>query len=124
MLLGLAIFHIFPGALLRMFNAAREMTAIGKPALRIISLTFVFAGVCIVLLSVFQALGHGVKSLIVSFTRQIIILLPVAYLMSLTGSLIAVWLAFPIAEIGSLVLCLVFMKQVYAKKIKGLSNFE
>ncbi|GHV74304.1 MATE family efflux transporter [Spirochaetia bacterium] len=122
MLLGLVIFHIFPGALLRMFNGTEEMMTIGRPALRIISLTFVFAGLCVVLLSVFQALGHGMKSLIVSFTRQIIVLLPVAWLMSLTGSLTAVWWAFPIAEIASLVLCLVFMKQVYDTQIRDLEK--
>ncbi|GHV80671.1 MATE family efflux transporter [Spirochaetia bacterium] len=122
MLLGLVIFHSFPGALLRMFNGAEEMMTIGRPALRIISLTFVFAGLCVVLLSVFQALGHGMKSLIVSFTRQIIVLLPVAWLMSLTGSLIAVWWAFPIAEIASLVLCLVFMKQVYDTQIRDIEK--
>ncbi|MHC6203562.1 MATE family efflux transporter [Breznakiellaceae bacterium SP9] len=121
MLLGFAIFHIFPGALLAMFNATEEMLDLGLPALRIMSLIFVFAGLCVVLLSVFQALGHGVKSLIVSFVRQIIVLLPAAWLLSRTGSLIAVWFAFPIAEIAGLVLCIVFMKQVYDEKIKGMA---
>lgn len=124
MLLGLAIFHLFPGALLAMFNATEEMMDLGLPALRIMSLVFVFAGICIVLLSVFQALGYGVKSLIVSFVRQIIVLLPAAWLLSRSGSLIAVWFAFPVAEIAGIVLCIVFMKQVYDEKIKGMAELR
>ncbi|AEF86443.1 MATE efflux family protein [Treponema primitia ZAS-2] len=120
MLVGLVLFQLIPGPLLRMFNATEEMLAIGIPVLRIISLIFIFAGLCVVLNSVFQALGHGTESLIVSFARQLVILLPAAWLLSRTGSLAAVWWAFPISEIGSLVLSLIFMARIYSRKIKNI----
>ncbi|MDR3265444.1 MAG: MATE family efflux transporter [Synergistaceae bacterium] len=118
MLLGLAVFHIFPHELLRMFNATPEMIAIGVPALRIISLHFLFAGFCIVSLSVFQALGNGMESLFVAGSRQLLLLLPAAWLLSLTGFVNATWWSFPIAEGATLVLCVIFLRRVYNKKVK------
>ena len=116
MLLGLVLLQVMPAQLLRMFNASAEMVSIGVPALRTVSLSFVFAGFCIVCCSVFQALGAGVKSLIVSVTRQLVILVPAAYLLAKTGALNAVWWAYPIAEIGSLILC-TFMLRSSMKKL-------
>ena len=87
MIIGFAIMQTFPDKLLLMFNASETMLSIGVPALRIISVSFLFAGISIVSLSVFQALGHGVLSMMVSFMRQLIFLLPSAYLLSLTGHL-------------------------------------
>ena len=110
--------------MLNLFRAegdSGDMLTIGVPALRIISLSFLFAGYAIVCSSVFQALGHGVLSLTVSVVRQLVVLLPVGFLLSLTGNLELVWWAFPIAELFSLTLCTVFLRRVYLHEIKPLS---
>lgn len=103
MLAGLAIFQIFPEQLLYLFDASEHMMGIGVPALRIISLSFLFAGYCIVIGSVFQALGNGVYSLITSAARQLVCILPAAWLFASVFGLHAVWYAFPLAEIISVV---------------------
>lgn len=120
MIVGLAIFEIFPEALLGMFKPSEEMLRIGIPALRIIALHFPIAAIGITLTSVFQALGRGFLSMLASFVRQIIALLPAAWLLSLTGNLNNIWWAFIIAETASLITCLIAMKSVYAKQIKTL----
>lgn len=112
MLLGLAVMQIFPAQLLGIFNLSEHMLSIGVVALRLISLSFVFAGYCIVIGSVFQALGNGVYSMLVSIVRQLLVLLPVAYLLSLTGKLDMVWLAFPFAELFSLGLSTIFLIRI------------
>lgn len=112
MLLGLAVMQIFPAQLLGIFNPSEHMLSIGVVALRLISLSFVFAGYCIVTGSVFQALGNGVYSMLVSIVRQLLVLLPVAYLLSLTGKLDMVWLAFPFAELFSLGLSTIFLIRI------------
>ena len=94
-----------------------DLLTIGVPALRIISLSFLFAGFAIVCSSVFQALGHGVLSLTVSVVRQLLVLLPVAFVLSRLSGLQAVWWAFPIAELFSLTLSALFLKRVYRKEI-------
>jgi putative MATE family efflux protein len=124
MLMGLAVFQIMPGKLLMLFNATEEMLAIGIPSLRIISISFTFAGFCIIVGSVFQALGNGVLSMTVSVVRQLVVLLPAAYLLSLTGSVNAVWWSFPIAEIASMALSVIFMVRVYNKVIKPIREAE
>ena len=96
------------------------MIQIGKIALRTISLSFIFAGFCIIVGSVFQALGNGMYSLIISFARQIIIILPAAYILSNTIGLNGVWFAIPLAEIGSVALTILFFKRIYNEKIKHL----
>lgn len=121
MLVGLAIFQIFPEFLLcTLFDASETMLSIGIPALRIISLSFLFAGYCIVAGSVFQALGNGVYSLIVSAARQLLIILPVAYIFAKVFGLHAVWWAIPIAEIASLTLSTILLKRIYEEKVKPL----
>lgn len=120
MLVGTAVFQIFPVQLLSMFNASAEMIAIGVPALRIVSICFVFAGFCIVSGSVFQALGSGVPSMIISTTRQLVVLLPAAYLLTRAGGLHAIWWAFPLAEIASVILTIIFLKHFYTNRIKPL----
>ena len=120
MVVGTLIFQIFPTALLGFFNASEEMMAIGVVALRRISLSFILAGFCIALGSVFQAFGEGMKSMYVSVGRQLVVLIPVAYLLARTGSVDNVWWAFPIAEIMSLILSLIFFRTVYHKCIKTL----
>ena len=93
MALGLVIFQLFPEQLLLLFNAKEDMLSIGVPALRLISLCFLFAGVGVVLSSVFQALGDGMLSLWISVIRQLLLLLPAAYVLSKLGGLGAVWLS-------------------------------
>ena len=120
MLTGLAVMQIFPAQLLTIFNASEHMLSIGVVALRFISLSFVFAGYCIIMGSVFQALGNGVYSMIVSIVRQLVVLLPVAYLFSLTGNINLVWLAFPIAELFSVTLSTVFLFKINKKIISKI----
>lgn len=112
MLLGWAAFFFLPVPLLSLFDASAAMIAIGIPAFRITSFTFPLAAVSIVCSSVFQALGKSMYSMLVSLGRQLIVLIPVAYLFSLTGVLQDVWLAFPIAEVVCLVSSLFFLKKV------------
>ncbi|RHR29440.1 MATE family efflux transporter [Clostridium sp. AF19-22AC] len=120
MILGLAIFQIFPAQLLRLFDASEHMLEIGVPALRIISLSFIFAGYCIIVGSAFQALGNGVYSLIVSVARQLFVILPVAYLFAELFGLHMVWWAIPIAEIVSVVLSSLLFKRIIRQKVKPL----
>ncbi|MBP3448594.1 MAG: MATE family efflux transporter [Clostridia bacterium] len=121
MFLGLAIFHLFPGGLLRMFNASADMYVMGLSALRIISLHYLFAGVCIIFLSFFQAVGSSVYSLLVSLGRQLVVLVPSAFLLSYFFGLDAVWWSFPLAEVISLLLSVIFMQYIWNKKIRPLS---
>lgn len=120
MLVGLVVMVGFPGELLKIFEANENMLEIGVPALRIISLSFIFAGFNVIVLSVCQALGHGVLSLIVSVVRQMVIILPMAFILSRIGGLYYTWFAYPIAEIVSLVLCLIFLRRIYTREIKHL----
>ncbi len=123
MAIGVVIFNVLPEFLLvRLFEADAEMVAIGVPALRTISLHFIIAGVSIVLSSSFQALGKGVYSLIMSFSRQLLVLLPTAWLLGKFVSLNALWFAFPIAEIVSLLLALFLFKRVYEREIRHLGE--
>ncbi len=124
MLIGTLIFQFVPDVLLNFFNASPDMLRIGSVALRVISFSFVMAGFSIVASSVFQALGHGMSSLIISVARQLGVLVPVAYLLSLTGNLHLVWWAFPIAEVVSLVMSVVVMQRVYQKEINHLPDEE
>lgn len=118
MLVGITVMQTVPEALLGLFDASEQMIEIGVPALRSISLSFIFAGFCITVGSVFQALGNGVYSMIISVARQLCVLLPVAFLLSLTGKLNLVWLAFPIAEMFSVLLSIFFLIRIYNKVIK------
>lgn len=122
MLVGVAIFQTVPATLLGLFEASDHMLAIGVPALRTISLSFIFAGFCIVSSSVFQALGNGVYSMIMSFARQIIVILPVAFIFAKLFGLDAVWYSYPIAEIVSVVICVFMLKRIINKKVKPLEN--
>ena len=124
MIVGLLIFWIFPAQLLSIFNASDTLIQIGVPALRIISLSFVFAGFCICTLSLCQALGHGLLSLFVSVVRQLVILLPCAFILSRLGGLEATWWAFPIAEIASVALSAFFLRHIYHREIAPLEAVE
>lgn len=120
MLAGLVIFQIFPARLLGFFGASEHMLQIGIPALRIISLSFIFAGYNIIVGSVFQALGNGVYSLIISVARQLFVILPVAYLFAQLFGLHKIWWAIPIAEIVSVVLSTLLFKRIRRQKIMPL----
>lgn len=108
MAVGLLLMQLMPDVFLRLFDASDDMLRIGVPALRTISLAFVGAGYTIVLSSTFQALGKGLYSMFVSIARQLVVLVPVAWLLSRTGQLSAVWWAFPIAEIMSALVSTLF----------------
>lgn len=120
MFLGLVCVQLFPKQLLLLFDASENMLGIGVPAMRIISLSFIFAGYCIIVGSFFQALGNSIYSMLVSFIRQIIFLVPVAFLLSKTGNVNMVWFAWPIAEIASVVVTTVFLRKIMKEKF----NFE
>ncbi len=121
MVLGTAVMNLLPETLLRVFEkdqAAPVMLEAGIPALRIISLSFPVAAVCIVMGSVFQALGKGTLSLFVSVARQLVVLLPTVWLLSLVGDLTVVWWAWPIAEIASLLASVIGFTYLYRKVIR------
>ena len=111
MAVGLAIFQLAPELLLSFFDASEEMLEIGSVALRIISLSFLLAGFCIIAGSVCQAIGNPFYSLIVAVARQLVVLLPVAWLLSRSGRLELVWVAFPVAELMSLTLSAIFLRR-------------
>ena len=111
MFLGFLAFQTFPAMLLALFDASAEMTAIGVPALRTISISFLLAGFCIISGSVCQAVGNPMYSMVVSVCRQLVVLLPVAWLLAQTGRLELVWWSFPIAEIASVTLSAIFLRR-------------
>ena len=122
MLIGFLLFQIIPGPLLRLFDASDAMLEIGIPALRIISTSFIFAGFCIEVGTVFQALGKAHYSMIVSIARQLLVLLPAAYILAKTFGLSAVWLSFPIAEIMSLAVSTFFFVRIYKNIIRKVED--
>lgn len=123
MLVGIAIFQLFPATLLGLFEASENMLAIGVPALQTISLSFIFAGFCIVISSVFQALGNGIYSLIMSVARQIVVILPVAFIFAkIFEKVDMVWYAYPIAEIVSVAICAILLKRILKLKVKHLED--
>ncbi len=119
---GALLFTIFPTVLLSLFSASPEMLEIGVPALRIIALHFPIAAFCIVLMSSFQALGRGFACMIVSFTRQLIALIPSAYILGRLFGLNALWFSYPIAEVVSLLISGLFFINVYKTTIKPLEK--
>lgn len=120
MLVGLGIFQLFPEALLGIFNPTEDFMSIGVKALRILSLPFPVAAVCVTLSASFQALGNGSYSTIVSLCRQLVALLPVAYLLSLTGDVGNVWWSFPIAEVVSALVTALLFARLYRCKVHPL----
>ena len=124
MIIGMILFWAFTPQLLAIFNASEQMLAIGIPALRIISLSFLLAGFDIIIISVMQALGHGVISLIISILRQLAVLLPAAFIFSKIWGLNTVWIAFPLAECVALTVTILFWRKVYRNEIQPLYNAE
>lgn len=120
---GCAIFHLATAQLLSIFDASEEMLRIGIPALRIISLSFPVAGFCIGAGTVFQALGYSIYSMINSLVRQLIVLIPCAFVIGrLTGDVAMVWYSFVIAEAFSLILSAAFFRKIYKNVIKPLQK--
>ncbi|WP_337529958.1 MATE family efflux transporter, partial [Anaerotignum faecicola] len=122
MIIGMILFWAFTPQLLAIFNASAQMLSIGIPALRIISLSFLLAGFDIIIISVMQALGHGVISLIISILRQLAVLLPAAFIFSKIWGLNTVWIAFPLAECVALAITILFWRKVYRNEIQPLYN--
>lgn len=120
MFIGFLVFQFLPEPLFRLFDASNHMLSMGIPALRIISIHFLLAGFCIIVGSVFQALGNGVYSMIVSITRQLAVLLPAAYLLSRLGNVNYVWWAFPIAELTSLSISIFFLIKINRKILQKI----
>ena len=122
MLVGMLAFELIPNVLLNLFDASEDMLKIGIPALRIICLSFPIAGACIAMGSVFQAFSMSFYSLIISVGRQLLVLIPAAYLLSLFGNINLVWIAFPLAEIVSLFMSLHFFRKLYKTKVEPLPD--
>ena len=122
MVIGTVLFMAIPEVMLSMFESgeSREMTDIGVVALRVISSCFVFAAVGIILSTVFQAVGKGTYSLWMSLCRQLVVLIPSAWIFAQLGGVNAVWWSFPFAEIVSLVMCLVLFRRVDRKMLRNL----
>lgn len=122
MVLGMIILMAFPAQILSLFDASAEMYALGIPALRIASTSFVMASFCVVSAGACQVMGHSVVSMVISFVRQLVVLLPVAYLLSLTGNVNLVWYAFPIAEVVAFLCCVLIMRKMYREVIVPLGD--
>ena len=122
MFIGLTVFQLMTPQLLMLFQADADMLSIGVPALRIISLSFLFAGYCIIVGSVFQAMGNGVYSLMVSVARQLVCILPLAYFFARTFGLHMVWYSIPLAEITSVVLRSILFRKIYVEKVRPLGE--
>ena len=122
MTVGFAVFQLAPATLLTLFDASAEMTAIGVPALRIISISFLLAGFCIIAGSVCQAIGNPLYSMMVSICRQLVVLLPAAWLLAQSGRLELVWWSFPIAEIASFTLSAIFLRRTMRAAEEELSR--
>lgn len=124
MIAGFLVFQLLPAPILRLFDASDTMLSIGVPALRIISISFLLASGSIISISTLQALGKGVQSMLISFTRQLIVLLPVAWLLSLRGTLESIWWAFPIAEVVTLALSVFLLARAYRTLVKPMPDEE
>lgn len=120
--IAILVFQFLPVQLLTAFNASEHMISMGIHAFRIISLSYAFAGICIALGAVFQALGKSILSMTVSICRQLVVLLPAAWLLSLSGNVNLVWWSFPIAEIASLTVSLISFVYIYKKIIKNIPD--
>ena len=120
MLAGLLVIQFFSAQILMLFKASENMLAIGVPALKIICISFLFAGFNVIVSSTLQALGHGFLSMVISIIRQLVVLLPAAYLLSLSGNLTLIWWSFPIAELVAFLLCILYLRHLYQRVIQPL----
>ena len=120
MLAGFLLIQFFSSQILLLFKASENMLAIGIPALKSISFAFLFVGFNIIVTSTMQSLGHGFLSMGISMIRQLLVLLPTAFFLSLTGRLELIWWAFPIAECVATLLCAVFLRSIYVRVIRPM----
>ena len=120
MVTGFTVFELFPQVFIGMFNPSDKFMEMGCIALRIISISFPIAADCVILTSIFQALGNGIDSAVISLSRQLLVLLPAAWLLSLSGNVNLVWWAFPVSEIASALVSVILFVRLYRKKIKPL----
>ena len=118
--IGFVLFESIPQALLGLFNASNDMLKIGVPALRTIGVHYLIAWFCIIVGTVFQALGKAVFSMVVSIMRQLVVLVPAAYLLAKFGGLHMVWWSFPIAEVMSFIVSLTFLIKIWNDIIKDI----
>ena len=121
MTIGMIVMNVIPGTLLGFFNASEDMLRIGVPALHIISLHFPIAAVCIIMGSIFQAFAKSQYSLIVSIARQLVVLIPAAWLLAQTGNVTNVWWCFLIAESVSAVFSTYFFRRLYQEKVAPMA---
>lgn len=121
MLAGLVLFQTLPGFFLGFFNPDEDMLRVGIPALRTLSLSFVFAGASVVMTSAFQALGNGVWSLFVFIVRLLVPTLPLAWILGKLGGMSALWFALPICDLLGVILAAILMRKMYRKVIKPMS---
>lgn len=119
---GTLLFNLFPGWFMELFNAEGELLEIGSVALAIIAFHFIFAGFNIVVLSTYQALGNGIYALIISVLRQLVLILPAAYILGKTAGVNAIWWAFPIAEVISTIVNVLLFRKIYRDKIIPLTH--
>lgn len=117
MLFGTMIFQLVPDRLFRLFGVSEEMLFIGVPAVRVISSYFVFEGFCLISQTGFQSFGKGFVSLVCSLTRQVIVFIPAAYVLSLSGDINDVWMAYPITGITGMAFCLLLWNKIFKKII-------
>ena len=122
MFISFSIGQIFPEQLLRIFNASDEMLRIGVPAIKIISIHFLGTGFCVNSVAIFNSMGYSIFSLLLAIARQIVIVLPAAYVLSLLGDVDKIWWAYPIAEVGALTISILFLKYLYKKVIDPLPS--
>ncbi len=120
MVIGTAIFWLFPKELMILFSPNEEMMKLGIPALRICSLCFILAAFDVIAIASFQSLGNGMYALYASFLRQLVLILPLAYVLSKMFGLEAVWYSIPLAELGCAFFDIYLMKKIYDKKIANL----
>ena len=120
MCVGTLLFELIPEQLLSLFSASEEMLRIGVPALRIIGIHFPIAGCCIVMGSIFQAFSRSMNSLAIQVGRQLVVLIPVAYILAQLGGVGAVWWAFPVAECASIILSTILFKKVYREVVEPM----
>ena len=120
MLVGVAVFQLLPDKVMGIFEATDDMVKMGVTAMRIVSIHFLLAAIGIPMSASFQALGNGIYSTLVSLCRQLVVLLPAAYLLALSGNVDMVWWSFPIAEVVSSTLCILLFIRIYKQKIKPL----
>ncbi len=124
MIVGLVLIQVFPEKILALFSASEDMFSIGIPALRIISLSYIFAGVSIVSGAVYQAFGNGLLSLINEASRQLVVLLPAAYALSTLGEINLIWWSYPLAEVISVIVSVVFLKYIYNKQLAPMEGLQ